>query len=62
MQVEKLDATFGARVTGVALGSISDTGFDQIYDLWLEHALLVFPAQHLTKDEQKVGRRAFRHC
>jgi alpha-ketoglutarate-dependent taurine dioxygenase len=49
-------------VPGVALGSISDTGFDQIYDLWLEHALLVFPAQHLTKDEQKVGRRAFRHC
>jgi len=49
-------------VPGVALGSISYTGFDQIYDLWLEHALLVFPAQHLTKDEQKVGRRAFRHC
>ena len=33
MQVEKLDASFGAQVTGVALGSISDTGFDQIYDL-----------------------------
>ena len=52
MQVEKLDATLGAKVTGVALGSISDEGFDQIYDLWLEHALLVFPSQHLTKDEQ----------
>jgi alpha-ketoglutarate-dependent taurine dioxygenase len=59
MQVEKLDATFGARVTGVALGSISDTGFDQIYDLWLEHALLVFPAQHLTKDEQKAFANRF---
>ena len=62
MQVEKLDATFGARVTGVALGSISDTDFDQIYDLWLEHALLVFPAQHLTKDKQKMDRQTFRHC
>jgi len=49
-------------VTGVALGSISDTGFDQIYDLWLEYALLVFPAQHLTKEEQKVDKQAFRHC
>ena len=59
MQVEKLNATFGARVTGVALGSISDTGFDQIYDLWLEHALLVFPAQHLKKEEQEAFAHRF---
>tara|TARA_B110000977_G_C11073527_1_gene490355 strand:+ start:2463 stop:3314 length:852 start_codon:yes stop_codon:yes gene_type:complete len=59
MQVEKLDASFGAQVTGVALGSISDTGFDQIYDLWLEHALLVFPGQHLTKGEQEAFASRF---
>ncbi len=54
MRVEKLDATLGAKVTGVALGSISDKGFDQIYDLWLEHALLVFPSQYMTTDEQRA--------
>jgi len=59
MQVEKLDATFGARVTGVALGSIGDADFDQIYDLWLEHALLFFPEQHLTKDDQKAFANRF---
>lgn len=59
MQVEKFTATFGARVTGVELASLTDAAFDQIYDLWLDRALLVFPEQHLTKDEQKAFANRF---
>jgi len=50
--VERLDATFGAAVTGIRLAELDDAGFAQLYELWLEHALLVFPGQHLTNDEQ----------
>jgi len=59
LQVEKLDATFGARVTGVELASINGADFDQLYDLWLDRALLVFPEQHLTKDQQKTFANRF---
>jgi alpha-ketoglutarate-dependent taurine dioxygenase len=59
LQVEKLDATFGARVTGVELASINEVDFDQLYDLWLDRALLVFPEQHLTKDQQKAFANRF---
>src|SRR4051794_37717803 len=52
MTVEPLDATFGAIVTGVRLAELSDDAFAQLHALWLEHALLVFPGQHLTNDEQ----------
>ena len=54
LKVKNLDATFGAQVTGVTLGSISNDDFEKIYELWLERALLFFPGQHLTKEEQKA--------
>ena len=50
--LEPLDATFGAVVTGVELRSIDDAAFDALHEVWLEHALLIFPAQFLTKAEQ----------
>ena len=52
MKVEPLDATFGAVVTGVALADLDDDLFAEVHDAWLEHALLIFRGQHLTKDEQ----------
>jgi alpha-ketoglutarate-dependent taurine dioxygenase len=50
--VEPLPATFGAVVTGVRLAEISEEAFRALYDAWLEHALLIFPGQHLTTAEQ----------
>jgi alpha-ketoglutarate-dependent taurine dioxygenase len=49
---EPLDATFGAAITGLRLADLDEAGFARIHELWLEHALLVFPGQHLTNDEQ----------
>ena len=58
-RVERLDATFGAVVTGVPLARLRDRAFAQLYEIWLEHALLVFPGQHLDKTEQVTFARRF---
>jgi len=57
--VTPLDATFGAIVTGIRLASIDDAAFAALYRTWLEYALLVFPGQFLTKDEQVVFAKRF---
>ena len=51
-EVEPLDATFGAVVTGVELRSIDESAFHALHEAWLEHALLIFPGQFLTRAEQ----------
>jgi len=51
-RVTPLDATFGATVTGLELAEIDAATFSRLYRTWLEYGLLIFPAQHLSKDEQ----------
>ncbi len=46
------DATLGAVVTGVQLASLDDATWATIEDAFHEHAVLVFPDQHLTSAEQ----------
>lgn len=59
MRFEPLDATFGAVVHGVALRSVDDRLWAEIHEAWLEYALLVFPGQFLTREEQDAfARRA----
>ena len=58
-EVEPCEATFGAVVTGLKLAQLDDDTFEQLYETWLEHALLLFPAQHLTKEEQVAFARRF---
>ena len=50
--VEPLEATFGAVINGPKLNALDKTEFAALYQLWLQHALLVFPDQHLSNDEQ----------
>jgi alpha-ketoglutarate-dependent taurine dioxygenase len=52
LEIEPVDATFGAVVRGVELRSLDDETWDALHRAWLEHALLVFPAQFLTREEQ----------
>lgn len=59
-QLEPLPATtFGAVVTGVRLATLSDKAFAALYEAWLEHALLIFPGQHLSGEEQVGFARRF---
>ena len=52
IRIEPLDATFGARLSGVKLASISEADFEELYQAWLEYGLLVCEAQFLSNDEQ----------
>lgn len=58
-EIEPLDATFGAVIRGLRLADIDDATFRTLYDTWLEYALLVFPGQHLKRDEQIAFARRF---
>jgi alpha-ketoglutarate-dependent taurine dioxygenase len=58
-EVEPLDATFGAVVTGLRLTQLDAATFAQLYETWLEYALLLFPDQHLSNEEQVAFARRF---
>ena len=57
--VEPRAATFGAVITGVKLTDLPEDDFSALYDAWLEYALLVFPGQNLSNDEQIAFARRF---
>jgi len=50
--LEPLDATFGATVRGIQLRSLDDETWQALHEAWLDYALLIFPGQFLTRDEQ----------
>ncbi|MGH7780090.1 MAG: TauD/TfdA dioxygenase family protein [Candidatus Binataceae bacterium] len=57
--IEALDATFGAVVTGVKLAALDDATSRDLHDAWLKYALLIFPGQHLSRDEQIAFAKRF---
>ena len=57
--IEPLDATFGAVVTGVKLAALDDATWHQLYAEWLKYALLIFPGQNLSRDEQVAFAERF---
>jgi alpha-ketoglutarate-dependent taurine dioxygenase len=57
--IEPLDATFGAVVTGVKLAALGDAAWRELYAAWLQYALLIFPGQHLGRDEQIAFAKRF---
>ena len=57
--VEPLTGCFGASVRGLRLAGLDDETFGDLYDTWLEYALLIFPDQHLTNAEQVAFARRF---
>ena len=56
---EKYGCTLGAEVRGVQLGALHDTHWQALQQAFLEHALLVFPAQHLNDQQQLEFARRF---
>ena len=59
LDLEPLDATFGAVVRNVDLRRLDDTTWHELHERWLEYALLIFPGQFLTKNEQNDFARRF---
>jgi alpha-ketoglutarate-dependent taurine dioxygenase len=59
LDLEPLDATFGAVVRGVKLASIDEPTWQALHAAWLKYALLIFPDQHLQRDQQIAFAKRF---
>ncbi|HEC08768.1 MAG TPA: TauD/TfdA family dioxygenase [Acidimicrobiales bacterium] len=59
LDLQPLNATFGAMVTGVDLAALDEDTWQAIHAAWLEYALLIFPDQNLTDSEQIALARRF---
>jgi len=59
INLQPLDATFGAIVRGIKLTSLDDETWSALHAAWLEYALLIFPDQFLTVPEQIAFARRF---
>jgi alpha-ketoglutarate-dependent taurine dioxygenase len=57
--IEPIDATFGAIVRGIKVATIDDATFRDLHAAWLRYALLIFPDQHLARDQQIAFARRF---
>ena len=52
MRVEPLKRSFGAKVYDLSLPDLNTEQAQDVYDLWLKYALLIFPGQNLSNDQQ----------
>ncbi|MGO9604201.1 MAG: TauD/TfdA dioxygenase family protein [Candidatus Binataceae bacterium] len=57
--IEPVDASFGAVVTGIKLAALDEAVWRELHAAWLEYALLIFPGQHLSREEQIGFARRF---
>jgi alpha-ketoglutarate-dependent taurine dioxygenase len=54
-----VDATLGATITGVDLANLDDAAWRFVEDAFLEYALLIFPGQDLSANEQVAFSNRF---
>ncbi len=59
LDIEPIDATFGAVVRGIKVAEADEATFRALYDAWLKYALLIFPDQHLARDHQIAFAKRF---
>jgi alpha-ketoglutarate-dependent taurine dioxygenase len=59
LRVEPADATLGAVITGVRIAALDESEWLAIESAFHEHAVLIFPAQHPSREEQVAFGRRF---
>lgn len=59
MRIEQLETTLGAVITDVRLDALDDAAFAAIEAAFHDHAVLVFPEQHLSRADQVAFARRF---
>lgn len=52
MTIQPTDATLGAVITGIELAALNDASWHEIEAAFHEYAVLIFPRQHLSHEEQ----------
>lgn len=56
--LEPLNKSFGVVVRNIDVRTLDEASFASLYKTWLEYALLIIPAQHLSDaDQQSFARR-----
>ena len=60
MKVQNLEGvTFGSVVTDLDLEAMDDSEWGDLYELWIDRALLVFPSVFLSVERQDRFARRF---
>jgi len=60
LTITPFDAPIGAEVTGINLrNALDESTIDEIYHAWLDHIVLIFRGQSLSKDEQVAFANQF---
>ena len=59
MKVEPLERSFGAKIYDLSLPILEKEEISELYGLWLEYALLIFPNQNLSNDQQIAFAKNF---
>jgi alpha-ketoglutarate-dependent taurine dioxygenase len=60
LTVRKLHPALGAEVRGLDMNQLLDAEtFRELHDIWMDHLVLVFPAQHVTDAQHVVFTRYF---
>ena len=59
MMIKPISENFGAVVSDILLGELSDEDFSRIEQAWFTYAVLVFPRQHLSNEEHFAFSRRF---
>ena len=59
VQIEPSDRTLGATVTGRRIADYSMSDIDVVKSAFLEYAVLIWPGQHLTEEEQMTFAACF---
>jgi|TARA_B100001057_G_C22809958_1_gene935026 alpha-ketoglutarate-dependent taurine dioxygenase len=59
LKVEPLERSFGAKIYDLSLPNLEKEEISELYGLWLEYALLIFPNQNLSNDQQIAFAKNF---
>jgi alpha-ketoglutarate-dependent taurine dioxygenase len=58
MNIDPINATLGAHITGVDLNALTDHQWRSVEEAWYKYAVLVFPDQHIEETAQvALGER-----
>src|SRR5215469_298998 len=57
--VKPIAGSLGAEVSGVYLGELSDEAFNEIHAAFIEHQVLFFRGQEITREQHKTFARRF---
>src|SRR3981189_2767857 len=59
LDIEPLEPSVGAVVRGIKVTELDDATWRALYAAWLEYALLIFPDQHLAREQQIAFAKRF---